>query len=157
MQKRRHPEKYKQIRAKQRLEGSRIVNLDQLQKFIGHLTAHAAMCQSDMVLSGEERAGLASILSCKCSKCDYIIPFQTSSKVHGPKGKLQWEVNLAAVWGQMATGGGHSNLCETMSIMGIPVMAPNNFIKLERRLGKINGGGSRWKKKWRQQGGKKKD
>ena len=76
-----------------------------------------------MTLVGEKRDGLASILNTKCSKCDHCIPFATSSKVKGPKGIKHWESNLAAVWGQMITGGGHASLSSTMSVLGIPIMA----------------------------------
>lgn len=33
-----------------------------------------------------------------------------------------WECNLAAVWGQMATGGGHTPLKETVGVLRVPVM-----------------------------------
>ena len=90
---------------------------------------------SDIVLNGEKRAGLASIIACRCSKCNFNIPLTTSEKVPGPKGKIQWEINLAAVWGQMSTGGGFSRLSETMSTLGVPVMAPKNFVATERSIG----------------------
>ena len=45
-------------------------------------------------------------------------------------------MNLAAVWGQMLTGGGFSRLSETMSTLGIPVIAPKNFVNTERSIGK---------------------
>ena len=35
----------------------------------------------------------------------------------------------------MATGGGHSQLQETMSILGVPVMAKSAFIHSERGIG----------------------
>ena len=44
---------------------------------------------------------------------------------------------MAAVWGQMSTGGGHSALEETMSIMGVPVMTKNSFIDTERVIGEM--------------------
>lgn len=44
-------------------------------------------------------------------------------------------MNLAAVWGQMSTGGGYSRLHETMSVLGVPVMAPKNFINAEHNIG----------------------
>ena len=111
------------------LHGSRIINLDKLQQFIDQLTAHTKQCSgSQIILSGEKQAGLASIISSRCSKWSFNIPLTTSHKVHGPKGISRWEANLAAVWGQMMTGGGHSKLQETMSTLGIPVMSPKNFI-----------------------------
>ena len=49
----------------------------------------------------------------------------------GPRGNIWWECNLAAVWGQMSTDGGHSRLQETMSILGVPAMSPKSFINTE--------------------------
>ncbi len=87
-------------------KGSRIINLNELQNYVGQLTAHAIKCNSAIILSGEKRAGLAAVLSCHCSRCNFVIPLNTSRKVVGPRGRLHWEANLAAVWGQMSTGGG---------------------------------------------------
>ncbi len=84
------------------LKGSKIVNLDNLQEFIDQLMAHASQCDSQIILSGEKKAGLASIVR-------YNVPLITSKKVIGPNGKLRWKANLAAVWGQMSTGGGIPN------------------------------------------------
>ena len=47
-----------------------------------------------------------------------------------------WTCNLAAVWGQMATGGGYNDLQESMSTLGVPVMAKKTFITTERRIEK---------------------
>ena len=76
---------------------------------------HSAKCDGSVSLSGD---GLASILSSCCSTCGHSITLQTSDKVKGPRGYRRWECNLAAVWGQMTTGGGRSQLEETMSIVG---------------------------------------
>ena len=130
-----HVEKYQQKVSLKRMhaqevtiQGSRIINLEKLQKYINQLTVHAAQCGGKIVLTGETKAGLASIMSSRCSACSYTVSLETSCKVKGPRGKRQWECNLAAVWGQMSTGGGHSRLQETMGVLGIPVMAPKNFI-----------------------------
>ena len=48
--------------------------------------------------------------------------FPTSTKVSGPIGNY-WTTNLAAVWGQMATGGGLNSLQESMSVLGVPIMS----------------------------------
>ncbi len=37
----------------------------------------------------------------------------------------------------MSTGGGHSALEETMSVMGVPVMTKNSFIDTERAIGEM--------------------
>ncbi len=53
----------------------------------------------------------------------------------GPNGYQRWECNLAAVWGQMSTGGGHSVLQESMSTLGVPVMTKSSFIHTEHDIG----------------------
>lgn len=113
------------------LEGSRIVNVDQLQQYTDDLNKHAKQCQ------GEARDGLASILSGQCSTCEHTIKLQTSKKVKGPRGYCRRECNLAAVWGQMSTGGGHSQLEETMSVVGVPVMTSASFVHTERDIGEF--------------------
>ena len=117
------------------LNGSRIINLQKLQWYMHELNRHAACCVGAVVLTGETREGLASILSSHCSKCGHTIILETANKVKGPSGYSQWECNLAAVWGQMATGGGHSRLQETMSILGVPVLTKSAFIHSERGIG----------------------
>ena len=42
---------------------------------------------------------------------------------------------MAAVWGQMTTGQGHSQLEESMSTMGIPVMTNATFITTDKDIG----------------------
>ena len=64
-----------------------------------------------------------------------FISFATSDKVKGPRGIKRWESNLAAVWGQMATGGGHATLSNSLSAMGIPVMAKGSFTPTETDIG----------------------
>ncbi len=100
------------------------------------LTTHSAHCGGNIVLTGETRYGLASILKGQCSSCGHTITFETSPKVKGPKLYCRWECNLAVVWGQMGTGGGHSHLEETMSVLGVPVMTQASFISTERDIGK---------------------
>lgn len=111
------------------IEGSRIINIHKLQLFIQRLTSHTVRCGGAIILKGEVRDGLASILSTCCSTCGYVIQLETSDKVRGPRGYRRWECNLAAVWGQMSTGGGHAQLQETMSVFGVPVMTKKSFIR----------------------------
>ena len=89
--------------------GCRIVNMDQLQKFVVQVSSHSRSCKNGSIsLTGERyREGLASVLSATCSGCRMEVAFPTSSKVTGLGGGQRWECNLAAVWGQMSTGGGH--------------------------------------------------
>ena len=60
---------------------------------------------------------------------------ETSRKVKGPKRYQQWDCNLAAVWGQMSTGGGHTRLHATIGTLGVPVMSKNTFTHTERHVG----------------------
>ena len=117
------------------LKGSRIINIDKLKQYTDSLTDHSARCGGRITLSGETRDGLASILTGNCSSCTHSITLETSQKVKGPRGYKRWECNLAAVWGQMTTGGGHSNLQETMGVVGVPIMTKTTFINTERDIG----------------------
>ena len=117
------------------LGGSRIINLEQLQGYVNSLTIHSANCGGNIIISGEKRHGLASIISTRCSKCNSTINLTSSQKVKGPRGYQRWQCNLAAVWGQMTTGGGHTKLEETMGVLGVPVMSPKSFTSSERDIG----------------------
>jgi len=68
------------------IEGSRIINISKLQEYINDLTKHSSECEGFIILSGESRDGLASILESRCSSCQKVIAFETSTKVKGPKG-----------------------------------------------------------------------
>ncbi len=117
------------------IDGSRIMNLNKLKEYTDELTLHASRCKGSIILKGETRFGLASILTWQCSKCPHKIALETSPKVKGPSKYSRWECNLAAVWGQMTTGGGHSHLEESMGVFGIPVMTKAAFISTERAIG----------------------
>ena len=114
------------------IEGSRIINIAKLQQYINKLTANTTQCEGGIVLTGETKEGLASLLSSRCTKCGQEVVLGTTSKVKGPKEYQRWECNRSAVWGQMATGGGHARLSETMSVLGVPVMAKKTFIQTEK-------------------------
>ena len=121
---------------------SRIINIGLLNENLKEVAAHAATCQSyqgkveslsldDTILIGEAaRYGMASILAYKCSGCGENISFATSSKASIPSSGKYWTCNVAAVWGQMATGG---HLEESMSILGVPVMSKQSFITTEKK------------------------
>ena len=113
--------------------GSRIINLHSLQVHLQEVTDHVATCEActDERLKNEQttilfqeanRAGLTSVLISRCAGCQQEFRFSTSPKVKGVTGGKQWETNLAAVWGQMATGGGHKPFAEMMAILGVPTM-----------------------------------
>ena len=119
-----------------------------LNEHLKEVAAHAATCQSyqskveslsldDTMLIGEQaRYGMASILAYKCSGCGKHISFATSSRVDIPSSGKYWSCNMAAVWGQMATGGGFNHLEESMGILGVPVMSKQSFITTEQTIGK---------------------
>ena len=115
--------------------GSRIINTQKLQDYTNKLTSHAAQCQQSISVTGEKRSGLASVFTSQCQGCGDVIKLETSEKVDGPAGHKRWESNLAAVWGQMSTGGGHSRLEESMGVLGVPVMSKQSFICTERGIG----------------------
>ena len=126
------------------LNGSRIINLEHLQDHLQVITSHAASCHSSsscsfssepVTVREERRDGLSSTLITHCHNCSEDFTLRTSSKVKGLTGKPHWEANVAAVWGQMSTGGGHSTLVETMAVLGVPVMNKRCFISTERRIG----------------------
>ena len=71
----------------------------------------------------------------------HYITLESAKKIKGPRGYHRWECNLAAVWGQLATGDGHAQLEETMSTLGVPVMTKSSFTQSEHSIGE-------W---WRQQ------
>lgn len=117
------------------IEGSRIINIEKLGYYINDITKHSSNCGGNVTLIGEKRYGLASVLCSKCSGCGYELVLESSNKVKGPSNYQRWECNLAAVWGQMATGGGHTPLKETMSVLGVPVMNKSCFQQTERDIG----------------------
>ena len=89
-----------------------------------------------IVLVGEQnREGLCSILTSRCVGCNKELQFSTSSRVQGMSGGRYWECNLAAVWGQMATGEGHVPLTESMVVLGIPSLSKKAFMSTKKRIG----------------------
>ena len=124
-------------------DGSRIINLEQLASFVNTFTQHVLSCPksalieegSAITIEGESQQGLASIIGMKCNGCKTVLHMETSTKVRGPTGNKRWECNIAAVWGQMATGGGHKKLKETMATLGVPIMSQRSFITTERDIG----------------------
>ena len=109
--------------------------MQKLQEYVTSLATHAAKCSGNVILVGEKRDGLFSIISTRCSVCTHTIILETSKKVKGQRGYSRWDCNHAAIWGQMCTGGGHSKLRETMAVLGVPVMSPRQFISTERDIG----------------------
>ncbi len=68
------------------LAGSRIINLHKLNQYTINLDEHSNYCKGSIILTGETRNGLASILTGSCSMCQHTIKLETSEKVKGPQG-----------------------------------------------------------------------
>ena len=113
------------------VDGSRIINIDKLQQYINTLSVHTAKCGGSITVVGEKKDGLASIWSSSCTKCGFTIQLETSKKVKGPRGCLHLECNLAAVWGHLTKGNGHTQLRDTMSVLGVPVVSKRSFTQTE--------------------------
>jgi len=93
-------------------------------------------------LIGEvNRDGLSSTLLAICEKCHEEFKFTSSDKVtvirKDGTSRSTRESNIAAVMGQMATGGGFSNLEQSLSIIGVPPLSKPAFIDIERCLGHL--------------------
>ena len=123
-------------------DGSRIINLEKLAQFVNTFSQHiisrpeaALHADKFITIEGESRQGLASIIGMKCNGCNSVMKLETSAKVNCPTGTKRWECNIAAVWSQMTTGGGHSKLKETLATLGIPTMSQRSFITTEREIG----------------------
>ena len=91
-----------------------------------------------LTMIGEKgQEGLASIVSCKFMGCGHeLFFFNTSTKTKGLTGNMFWTNNLAAVWGQMTTGGGFNTLEESLSVLNVPVMTKRSFMHAEQITGK---------------------
>ena len=75
----------------------------QVQKISGH----SASCGGHCILTGEQKlCGLASTLSFQCSKCKCVFKIESSKTATLNDGSDGWMVNVAAVLGQVTTGGG---------------------------------------------------
>ena len=50
-------------------------------------------------------------------------------------GGLYWTVNVAVIWGQMATGGGCEKMNEFLGTLGVPGMQGKIFSQTEDKIG----------------------
>ena len=117
------------------INGSRIINLDQLCESIDILTSHSAECGGKCVIEGETmHSGLAVILQASCTKCHKLFHIRTSPRVQTEKGK-KLSVNIGAVLGEMTTGGGLSQLNTTLAMMDVPGMHRKMFTEMEEFIG----------------------
>lgn len=127
---------------KHQVAGSRIINIHCLSVGIENITLHNEVCKGKCSITSEvQREGLASILEVSCDSCDVKSFIETSEKITGSeKLKARYAVNVGAVWGEIATGGGHRTLNGLMASMDIPCMSKNTFSTIETQIGKA------WKK-----------
>ena len=118
------------------VQGSRIMDIGNLSTVVQEITMHSAECGGKCSVDGEVmHSGLAAVLKLTCNKCSKDFRLQTSNKVGTMDGK-RWKVNVAAVLGQISTGGGTSALNSMLSVMGVPGMPKAMFISTERLLEK---------------------
>ena len=74
------------------------------------------------------------MLAAKCCKCGKIMKMYTSNSIQIGE-KNHYTVNVGAVLGQIATGGGGDHLAEQLTTMNIPALSPHSFVEFERELG----------------------
>lgn len=122
------------------LEGSRIISLQKLHDAIRTITQHSAACKSPVDLIGEvQRNGLSTTLLARCDKCNEEFLFTSCNKINlkKPDGTIRstYQSNVAAVMGQMSTGGGCNSLEELLCTIGVPSLSKPTFIEIERLLG----------------------
>ena len=118
--------------------GARVMDLKRLSEGITTVSEHGKQCEGNCFISGEvRRDGLASVLEVSCDGCDEKLAIESSDKIVGSKGmNTRYSVNVGAVWGQMATGGGQRNLNEFMASINAPGMSKPTFNHIETQIGK---------------------
>lgn len=91
-----------------KITGSRIMNIEKLSDDITKISEHSSTCTGVCHMVEEvRREGLASVFLVVCDKCHEKFRCESSTKVKGSSSKKKrYAVNIGAVWGLMATGGG---------------------------------------------------
>ena len=89
------------------IKGSRIniLSMGHLSNSIKALTTHSASCGGWCAVEGESRYGLATVLHIRCIACNHTFTMQLCEKIIEDNGR-KWAINVGAVWGQLALGGG---------------------------------------------------
>ena len=77
---------------------------------------------------------VCAFIQAKCSKCHSTFSLTSSPCCSTKEGKKFWTINLGAVLGQIATGGGVTHLQKIMATTGVPSMLKPTFIATERYL-----------------------
>ncbi|XP_054714315.1 uncharacterized protein LOC129223953 [Uloborus diversus] len=108
------------------MNGRRIVDIRFFIKSLQELNAHSSLgCTfSDMDIVSEKRCGLRSGIKFKCKMCNFTKLVWTEKSPHD-----KMSINAAAVTGVIAIGAGHSNLEEFLSVIEIPTISINTFLK----------------------------
>ena len=117
------------------ITGSRIMNMTELSKSIEHITSHSAKCGGNCMLEGETHVGLATVISARCTNCHHEFKINSSTYTTTSTGAKKWHINIAAVLGQMSTGGGNARLEKVLTTMGVPGMRKQLFRSTEQFLG----------------------
>lgn len=104
------------------MHGYRIINLELLASEVGDISLHAATCPDAQELGALDKPpikllgegkndGLACFLHARCVGCGKRFTLPTSPRMESSTGSNRFEINVRAVWGQMATGGvGHISM-----------------------------------------------
>ncbi|KAJ8313214.1 hypothetical protein KUTeg_009233 [Tegillarca granosa] len=132
-------------------EGYHMINLGLLQDHINLITAHVAVCKlaQKMVSRGfsaicyeteVKTNGLSSVLMAKCQGCHQKFKFETSPQLLNNRNKSKhYDVNVRAVWGSMATGGGLAHLNESLATLNSPGMSQQTYTTIEQEIGNMWG------------------
>ncbi|KAL9983200.1 hypothetical protein ACROYT_G005338 [Oculina patagonica] len=122
------------------LKGNRIVDLTHLSKSLQKVINHSSVCPCNGNPHMEqeiERKGLACVIQFRCDECGITLGVETQPKCKGPRGQPRYNINISAVWGFMATGGGHSNMEEVLSLLNIPSPDKKTFTNIEEHVGAV--------------------
>ena len=132
-------------KSKDDTSGSRIIELNNLQNYVGDISKHVLICpksselhdnQSPIKLLGEvKRQGLHSVVAAECQGCHKVFHLGGSSKLPVNE-SFHYDINVRAVWGEMSTGGGVSHLNESLATMGFPGMTQTTFTSIEDQISK---------------------
>lgn len=75
-------------------------------------------------------------LEISCAGCEEKFTIDSSTKIVGSGGmNTRYSVNVGAVWGQMATGGGQRSFNEIMASINVPGISKPTFNRIETQLG----------------------
>ena len=124
------------------VSGYRLINIDNLKEHIVEITTHSCLCAKaqELVSKGKDpltlkseinRCGLFSVLMVLCNGCNQKFPLKNSKMIESGL----YDINIRAVWGTVATGGGPSDLNETLGTMNVPMMSDTMFTALEQKIG----------------------